>query len=68
MRRVVVRLVVLSLVAAAASGCCDGSAAECSKEDTFYYLFLKPHMSAIIYFLLPVAYLKLSRVVVISAG
>jgi hypothetical protein len=36
-------------------------AADSFKEDTFYYLgFLQPHISAIIYFLLPLAYSKLT--------
>jgi hypothetical protein len=39
MRRVVIRLVVLSLVGSAIGCCCDGRGAECSKEDTFYYFF-----------------------------
>jgi len=74
LRVMVVAVVMLSVslvvvvVAAAAVFCGSGAAvavvaADSSKEDTFYYpLFLQPNISAIIYFLLPVAYSKLSQV------
>jgi hypothetical protein len=52
--RMIMELLVVMVVAAVV-------AADSFKEDTFYYLrFLQPHISAIIYFLLPLAYSKLT--------